>query len=127
MHKTKHGFTLIELLVVIVIIAILAAILFPVLAQARESARQTACLSNGRQIGMGWLMYLQDYDEALIVINSFVNPTPPFGPNDGWVNKIKPTWAFSNAPRRAISMATSAQRSPCRTFKSHCATIRGKS
>ena len=90
MHKIKHGFTLIELLVVIAIVAILAAILFPVLAQARESARQTACLSNGRQIGMGWLMYLQDYDEALIVINSFVNPTPPFGPNDGWVNKINP-------------------------------------
>ncbi|MDM7460691.1 MAG: prepilin-type N-terminal cleavage/methylation domain-containing protein, partial [bacterium] len=44
----RRGFTLIELLVVIAIIAILAAILFPVFAQARESARQTSCLSNLR-------------------------------------------------------------------------------
>jgi prepilin-type N-terminal cleavage/methylation domain-containing protein len=47
---TRSAFTLIELLVVIAIIATLAAILFPVFAQARAKARQTACLSNTRQI-----------------------------------------------------------------------------
>jgi prepilin-type N-terminal cleavage/methylation domain-containing protein/prepilin-type processing-associated H-X9-DG protein len=61
--KRDSGFTLIELLVVIAIIAILAAILFPVFAQAREQARTTACLSNTKQIGMGFKMYAQDYDE----------------------------------------------------------------
>jgi prepilin-type N-terminal cleavage/methylation domain-containing protein/prepilin-type processing-associated H-X9-DG protein len=59
----RKAFTLIELLVVIAIIAILAAILFPVFAQAREKARQTSCLSNTKQISLGILMYLQDYDE----------------------------------------------------------------
>ncbi len=61
----KHSaFTLIELLVVIAIIAILAAILFPVFAQAREKARAASCLSNTKQMGLGLMMYVQDYDET---------------------------------------------------------------
>jgi prepilin-type N-terminal cleavage/methylation domain-containing protein/prepilin-type processing-associated H-X9-DG protein len=62
--KSK-GFTLIELLVVIAIIAILAAILFPVFARARDSAVRTQCLNNTKQIALGALMYLQDYDEMM--------------------------------------------------------------
>ena len=61
----RRGFTLIELLVVIAIIAILAAILFPVFAKAREKARQSSCLANAKQVGLGMLMYAQDYDESL--------------------------------------------------------------
>ncbi|HEY3396261.1 MAG TPA: prepilin-type N-terminal cleavage/methylation domain-containing protein [Armatimonadota bacterium] len=61
----RHGFTLIELLVVIAIIAILAAILFPVFARARAKAQQTTCLSNMKQLGLGFLMYASDYDDKM--------------------------------------------------------------
>ena len=66
-RPAHEGFTLIELLVVIAIIAILAAILFPVFAQAREKARQIACLSNTKQLALGVMQYAQDYDETLPV------------------------------------------------------------
>ena len=80
----RRAFTLIELLVVIAIIAILAAILFPVFAQAREKARQTACLSNCRQIGMAFTMYATDYDSFLplttfpVASNSWTDQTQPY-------------------------------------------------
>jgi prepilin-type N-terminal cleavage/methylation domain-containing protein/prepilin-type processing-associated H-X9-DG protein len=73
----KKGFTLIELLVVIAIISILAAILFPVFARARENARRSSCMSNLKQIGLGMMMYVQDYDEKY--------PLTEFPLGAGWV------------------------------------------
>ena len=74
--KTKKGFTLIELLVVIAIIAILAAILFPVFAKVRDKARQIADLSNTKQISLGLLQYVEDYDEHVVLNNN--------GSGNGW-------------------------------------------
>ncbi|RRJ95503.1 prepilin-type N-terminal cleavage/methylation domain-containing protein [Opitutaceae bacterium TAV4] len=61
----KRAFTLIELLTVIAIIGILAGILIPVVGRARESARTTQCLSNFRQLGMAFQLFLGDQKDLL--------------------------------------------------------------
>ena len=86
--RTKHsavrkGFTLIELLVVIAIIAILAAILFPVFARARSKARQASGASNQKQIALGFLQYIQDYDEQFppVAVLGTSGVIVPWGPD----------------------------------------------
>ncbi len=61
--RSRRGFTLIELLVVVSIIALLTAILLPVFFSVRGKARQTACVSNLRQIGLAISLYAQDSDD----------------------------------------------------------------
>ena len=71
----KKGFTLIELLVVIAIIAILAAILFPVFAQAKLAAKKTKSLSNVKNLGTAFQLYLSDNDDTTPSIFGTNNPT----------------------------------------------------
>ena len=73
------GFTLIELLVVIAIIAILAAMLLPALTRARTKAQGIACLNNGKQLTLAWIMYADENNST-------------FPPNGNTGNQSLNTW-----------------------------------
>jgi prepilin-type N-terminal cleavage/methylation domain-containing protein/prepilin-type processing-associated H-X9-DG protein len=60
----KTGFTLIEILVVIGLISILAGFVLPVFAHAREEARKATCLSNQKQLGLAYMLYVDDNDDT---------------------------------------------------------------
>jgi len=86
----KKAFTLIELLVVIAIIAILAAILFPVFAQAKLAAKQTANISNLKNLGLAAIMYTNDYDDNFPLAQQInVNDTS-FSGLDPWQVTVQP-------------------------------------
>lgn len=96
--RRSSAFTLIEILVVIAIVSILAAILFPVFASAKHSAKRAVCLSNMRQIGTAFMLYLNDYDDVMPDRRDLKSSLPggyrpwtswpPSDPRSGWALNV---------------------------------------
>jgi prepilin-type N-terminal cleavage/methylation domain-containing protein len=60
-----RAFTLVELLVVLVVIAAFGAVTLPAMIRSREPVLRAQCANNLRQMGAGWSMYQQEFDQVM--------------------------------------------------------------
>lgn len=98
----RRAFTLVESLVVVAIVVILAAILLPVLGSRHIPTPRSVCHSNLKQMALGHIQYIQDYDDLMPQISAG---------NQGWVDLLQPymisaqIYQCPTAENRAIEKA----------------------
>lgn len=88
----KKAFTLLEILIVLFIIGVLTALLFPLTNKSRENARRSSCQSNLKQVGLGFMQYMRDYDEKVTLAYTDDDSSGDYNANfdKGWMQNIQP-------------------------------------
>lgn len=106
LYRRRSAFTLLELLTVIALISILLAVLLPVFNKVRKAGREKVCVSNLRQLGLAFSMYMQDNDgqrpvqlDALVTAY-LTDPALLICPSDATGNYSYLTWGYRNTPHR---------------------------
>ncbi len=88
-RDSKHAFTLTELLVLVPVAALLTTMLFAVSNDATQQLKAAACLNNMRLLGLGFMLYANDYKDYYPYDGAPESPCASINTN-AWFNVVAP-------------------------------------